>query len=117
MSTQERKAKQRRIALVSICPVQGVECEYHDGVAQRKEEMEWNVAEHFHSFGVRVLAARIRAQFGDAVDVVVFDEIKPDLESLAEKIDEFILWNPVEENLSLEGTPDDPRFAYVKRKK
>ena len=36
---------------------------------------------------------------------------------LAKKIDEFILWNPVEENLSLDGTPDDPRFAYVKRKK
>ena len=36
---------------------------------------------------------------------------------LAKKIDEFILWNPVKENLSLEGTPDDPRFAYVKRKK
>jgi len=36
---------------------------------------------------------------------------------LAKKIDEFILWNPVEEGLSLEGTPDDPRFAYVKRKK
>tara|TARA_B100001057_G_scaffold327970_1_gene328315 strand:+ start:1240 stop:1617 length:378 start_codon:yes stop_codon:yes gene_type:complete len=36
---------------------------------------------------------------------------------LAKKIDEFILWNPVEEGLSLDGTPDDPRFAYVKRKK
>tara|TARA_B100000287_G_scaffold435463_1_gene503908 strand:+ start:103 stop:474 length:372 start_codon:yes stop_codon:yes gene_type:complete len=36
---------------------------------------------------------------------------------LAKKIDEFILWNPVDEGLSLEGTPDDPRFAYVKRKK
>ena len=36
---------------------------------------------------------------------------------LAKKIDEFILWNPVKEGLSLEGTPDDPRFAYVKRKK
>ena len=36
---------------------------------------------------------------------------------LTKKIDEFILWNPVEEGLSLEGTPDDPRFAYVKRKK
>jgi 4a-hydroxytetrahydrobiopterin dehydratase len=36
---------------------------------------------------------------------------------LAKKIDEFVLWNPVEEGLSLEGTPDDPRFAYVKRKK
>ena len=36
---------------------------------------------------------------------------------LAKKIDEFILWNPVEEGLSLEGTPDDPRFAYVERKK
>ena len=36
---------------------------------------------------------------------------------LAKKIDEFILWNPVEEGLSLEGTPDDPRFAYVNRKK
>ena len=36
---------------------------------------------------------------------------------LAKKIDEFILWNPVDEGLSLDGTPDDPRFAYVKRKK
>ena len=36
---------------------------------------------------------------------------------LAKKIDEFILWNPVEEGSSLDGTPDDPRFAYVKRKK
>ena len=36
---------------------------------------------------------------------------------LAKKIDEFILWNPVDQGLSLEGTPDDPRFAYVKRKK
>jgi len=36
---------------------------------------------------------------------------------LAKKIDEFILWNPVDEGLSLEGTPEDPRFAYVKRKK
>ena len=35
---------------------------------------------------------------------------------LAKKIDEFILWNPKEEGLSLEGTPDDPRFAYVKTK-
>ena len=35
---------------------------------------------------------------------------------LAKKIDEFILWNPVDEGLSLDGTPDDPRFAYVKRK-
>ena len=33
---------------------------------------------------------------------------------LAKKIDEFILWNPVEEGLSLEGTPDDPRFKYIK---
>ena len=33
------------------------------------------------------------------------------------KIDDFILWNPKEQGLSLEGTPDDPRFAYVKRKK
>ena len=36
---------------------------------------------------------------------------------LAKKIDEFILWNPKEQGLSLEGTPDDPRFAYVKTKK
>ena len=36
---------------------------------------------------------------------------------LAKKIDEFILWNPKEEGLSLAGTPDDPRFAYVKTKK
>ena len=36
---------------------------------------------------------------------------------LAKKIDEFILWNPKQQGLSLEGTPDDPRFAYVKTKK
>tara|TARA_B100000686_G_C16802918_1_gene987490 strand:- start:4406 stop:4783 length:378 start_codon:yes stop_codon:yes gene_type:complete len=36
---------------------------------------------------------------------------------LAKKIDEFILWDPVDEQLSLEGTPSDPRFAYVKYKK
>ena len=33
---------------------------------------------------------------------------------LAKKIDEFILWNPKNENSSLEGTPSDPRFAYIK---
>ena len=34
---------------------------------------------------------------------------------LAMKIDEFILWNPgVDEESSLEGTPTDPRFAYIK---
>ncbi len=33
---------------------------------------------------------------------------------LAKKIDEFVLWNPKEEKLSLEGTPSDARFAYVK---
>ena len=32
---------------------------------------------------------------------------------LAKKIDEFVLWNQ-EEKLSLEGTPSDARFAYVK---
>ncbi len=36
---------------------------------------------------------------------------------LAEKIDEFILWNPKNENSSLEGTPTDPRFAYIKYNK
>ena len=34
----------------------------------------------------------------------------------AKNIYVFILWNPVDQGLSLEGTPDDPRFAYVKRK-
>ncbi len=34
---------------------------------------------------------------------------------LATKIDEFILWNPgIDEESSLEGTPSDPRFAYIK---
>ena len=36
---------------------------------------------------------------------------------LAEKIDEFILWNPKNEDSSLEGTPTDPRFAYIKYNK
>ena len=36
---------------------------------------------------------------------------------LAKKIDEFILWNPQDEKSSLEGTPSDPRFAYIKYSK
>ena len=36
---------------------------------------------------------------------------------LAKKIDEFILWNPKNEDSSLEGTPIDPRFAYIKYNK
>ena len=51
--------------------------------------------------------------FGTAANEV-FEEVRAH-SPLAKKIDEFILWNPVKENFSLEGTPDDPRFAYVKR--
>ncbi len=36
---------------------------------------------------------------------------------LAKKIDEFVLWNPNNEESSLEGTPSDPRFAYIKYNK
>ncbi len=36
---------------------------------------------------------------------------------LAKKIDEFVLWRPINEKLSLEGTPSDPRFAYIKYNK
>ena len=35
---------------------------------------------------------------------------------LAKKIDDFIFWDPKEDNSPLEGTPEDPRFAYVKKK-
>jgi 4a-hydroxytetrahydrobiopterin dehydratase len=35
--------------------------------------------------------------------------------ALAKKIDEVVLWQPGrEEGSALEGTPDDPRFKYVK---
>ncbi len=33
---------------------------------------------------------------------------------LAEKIDQFILWNPGKSDSKLEGTPSDQRFAYLK---
>ena len=33
---------------------------------------------------------------------------------LAAKIDEVVLWQPAREAGALEGTPADPRFAYVK---
>jgi 4a-hydroxytetrahydrobiopterin dehydratase len=33
---------------------------------------------------------------------------------LARKIDEVVLWRPATEGGSLEGTPSDPRFAYIK---
>ena len=36
---------------------------------------------------------------------------------LAKKIDDFILWNPKNDESSLEGTPSDPRFAYIKYEK
>ena len=36
---------------------------------------------------------------------------------LAKKIDDFILWNPKNDASSLEGTPSDPRFAYIKYEK
>lgn len=36
---------------------------------------------------------------------------------LAKKIDDFVLWNPNHDGSSLEGTPSDPRFAYIKYSK
>lgn len=33
---------------------------------------------------------------------------------LAQKIEEVIMWQPGTEGGSLEGTPDDPRFKYIK---
>ncbi len=33
---------------------------------------------------------------------------------LARKIEEVIMWQPAKEGGSLEGTPDDPRFKYIK---
>lgn len=35
--------------------------------------------------------------------------------ALAKKIDEVIYWNPKKDNDFLEGTPEDPRFAYIKK--
>ena len=34
--------------------------------------------------------------------------------SLAMKIEEVLQWNPGNEDNTLEGTPDDPRFKYMK---
>ncbi|MGH8474395.1 MAG: 4a-hydroxytetrahydrobiopterin dehydratase [Methylococcales bacterium] len=33
---------------------------------------------------------------------------------LAKKIEEVVQWQPAKEGGSLEGTPDDPRFKYIK---
>jgi 4a-hydroxytetrahydrobiopterin dehydratase len=33
---------------------------------------------------------------------------------LAHKIEEVIMWQPGKEGGALEGTPDDPRFKYIK---
>ena len=34
---------------------------------------------------------------------------------LAKKIEEVVMWQPgVDEESALEGTPDDPRFKYIK---
>ena len=34
--------------------------------------------------------------------------------ALARKIEEVVLWRPGDEDGPLSGTPDDPRFAYIK---
>jgi 4a-hydroxytetrahydrobiopterin dehydratase len=34
--------------------------------------------------------------------------------ALARKIEEVVAWNPAREGGALEGTPSDPRFAYLK---
>ena len=34
--------------------------------------------------------------------------------SLAEKIESVLQWNPSTEDNTLEGTPEDPRFKYIK---
>jgi 4a-hydroxytetrahydrobiopterin dehydratase len=33
---------------------------------------------------------------------------------LAHKIEEVVMWQPAKEDSSLVGTPDDPRFKYIK---
>ena len=33
---------------------------------------------------------------------------------LARKIEEVVQWNPSDEDNTLEGTPEDPRFKYIK---
>jgi len=33
---------------------------------------------------------------------------------LAQKIEDVIMWQPGEEDSALVGTPDDPRFKYIK---
>ncbi len=35
--------------------------------------------------------------------------------ALAKKIDEVIYWDPKKDDSNLEGTPEDPRFAYIKK--
>ena len=37
--------------------------------------------------------------------------------ALAKKIDDVIYWDPKEDSEYLEGTPADPRFAYIKAQK
>ena len=34
--------------------------------------------------------------------------------ALAKKIEDVVQWNPASEDNTLEGTPDDPRFKYIK---
>ena len=34
--------------------------------------------------------------------------------ALAKKIEDVVQWNPTSEDNTLEGTPDDPRFKYIK---
>ncbi|MCK5668847.1 MAG: 4a-hydroxytetrahydrobiopterin dehydratase, partial [Gammaproteobacteria bacterium] len=33
---------------------------------------------------------------------------------LAHKIEEVVMWKPADEGGALVGTPDDPRFKYIK---
>lgn len=37
--------------------------------------------------------------------------------ALAKKIEDVVMWQPGKEDGPLQGTPDDPRFAYIKYEK
>ena len=63
----------------------------------------------------------LRHLFGAFVEVKLMNHSMKGITQLdfdlAKKIDEFIFWNPKNEDSSLEGTPTDPRFAYIKYNK
>jgi 4a-hydroxytetrahydrobiopterin dehydratase len=67
-------------------------------------EVAWHHPDLLVSYGS--VEVRLKNHFAKGITNKDFE--------LARKFDEVVLWQPAAEDGALEGTPSDPRFAYIK---